>query len=149
MSINCTVSHNDLIKSLGTRTAEELLILSQGQCDEGGCHMTVTSPALWHGSWASFSNPSHAHNLCPTVSQDSHKMGFYFPSVRLMGLTVQGGVMAKFCIWALLHLSRNILRMFWLPGELSKLLHPWKPRTMVLESKIKILELLHTLLQKE
>lgn len=38
-------------------------------------------------------------------------MGFYFPSVRLKGLPVQGGMMANFCIWALLHLSRNILRI--------------------------------------
>lgn len=47
MSVNCTVSHNDPIKSLGTWTAEELLILSKCQCDKGGCHTTVTSPALW------------------------------------------------------------------------------------------------------
>lgn len=49
--------------------------------------------------------------------------------------------MANFCIWALLHLSGNILRISDFLKSSLKLLHLWKHRTMALESKIKILEL--------
>lgn len=114
MSINCTVSHNDPIKSLGTWTAEDLLILSQCQCDEGECHMTVTSPAL---GLCDVAHQRHSlthlmHTTCASrCPRTPTRMGFYFPSARLMGLTVQGGMMANFCIRALPHLSRNVLRI--------------------------------------
>lgn len=143
------MSHNDPIKSLGIRTAEELLLLSKCWCAEEGCqhdHLATNSVILLICPDALTCLISIlCASGCPKACTG---MDFYFLIVQWASPFKEGWwqsfICGHFCIFA------EIFWGFLASWRALKAAPPLEAcRTMVLEGEIKILELFYAVLQSE